>query len=105
MEIQALVSGCSEYVLSPVDLRTPEISLEEYTSTRISYKPGWQLRTCAYTFVICTQKMAKNPETQTLAFHGERVTWISPGTLKDLLELKAKHPEAPLILGNTSLGE
>uniref|UniRef100_A0A673T1X2 aldehyde oxidase n=1 Tax=Suricata suricatta TaxID=37032 RepID=A0A673T1X2_SURSU len=49
-------------------------------------------------------RMAKNPEKQTLTFHGERVTWISPGMLKDLLELKAKHPEAPLVLGNTSLG-
>ncbi|XP_017506713.3 aldehyde oxidase 2 [Manis javanica] len=49
-------------------------------------------------------RMAENPEKQTLTFHGERVTWISPGTLKDLLELKAKHPEAPLIFGNTSLG-
>ncbi|NP_001041597.1 aldehyde oxidase 2 [Canis lupus familiaris] len=49
-------------------------------------------------------RMAEKPEKQTLTFHGERVTWISPGTLKDLLELKAKHPEAPLILGNTSLG-
>ncbi|NP_001289859.1 aldehyde oxidase 2 [Saimiri boliviensis] len=49
-------------------------------------------------------RMAENPEKQTLTFCGERVTWISPGTLKDLLELKAKHPEAPLILGNTSLG-
>lgn len=49
--------------------------------------------------------MAENPEKRTLTFHGERVTWISPGTLKDLLELKVKHPDAPLILGNTSLGE
>lgn len=49
--------------------------------------------------------MAEKPEKQTLIFRGERVTWISPGTLKDLLELKAKHPEAPLISGNTSLGE
>ncbi|XP_039700296.1 aldehyde oxidase 2 isoform X1 [Pteropus medius] len=49
-------------------------------------------------------RMAENPEKRTLNFHGERVTWISPGTLKDLLELKVKHPEAPLILGNTSLG-
>ncbi|XP_065783775.1 aldehyde oxidase 2 isoform X2 [Muntiacus reevesi] len=49
-------------------------------------------------------RMAENPEKRTLTFHGERVTWISPGTFKDLLELKAKHPEAPLILGNTSLG-
>ncbi|XP_059249136.1 aldehyde oxidase 2 [Mustela nigripes] len=49
-------------------------------------------------------RMAEKPEKQTLTFRGERVTWISPGTLKDLLELKAKHPEAPLISGNTSLG-
>ncbi|XP_054113736.1 aldehyde oxidase 2 isoform X3 [Callithrix jacchus] len=50
------------------------------------------------------ERMAENPEKQTLNFYGERVTWISPGTLKDLLELKAKHPKAPLVLGNTSLG-
>ncbi|XP_047400596.1 aldehyde oxidase 2 isoform X3 [Sciurus carolinensis] len=49
-------------------------------------------------------RMAENPEKRTLIFYGERVTWISPGTLQDLLELKAKYPEAPLILGNTSLG-
>ncbi|XP_069343758.1 aldehyde oxidase 2 [Eulemur rufifrons] len=49
-------------------------------------------------------RMAQNPEKRTLTFYGERVTWISPGTLKDLLELKVKHPKAPLILGNTSLG-
>ncbi|KAM8789643.1 aldehyde oxidase 2 isoform 3-T3 [Rhynchonycteris naso] len=49
-------------------------------------------------------RMTESPEKITLTFHGERVTWISPGTLKDLLELKVKHPEAPLILGNTSLG-
>ncbi|XP_069851875.1 aldehyde oxidase 2 [Dipodomys merriami] len=49
-------------------------------------------------------RMAENPEKRTLTFSGERVTWISPGTLQDLLELKVKHPEAPLILGNTSLG-
>jgi aldehyde oxidase len=49
--------------------------------------------------------MAESSEKRTLTFYGERVTWISPGTLQDLLELKAKHPAAPLILGNTSLGE
>ncbi|XP_048200158.1 aldehyde oxidase 2 [Perognathus longimembris pacificus] len=49
-------------------------------------------------------RMAENPEKRTLTFSGERVTWISPGTLQDLLELKVKHPEAPLVLGNTSLG-
>ncbi|KAM4836127.1 aldehyde oxidase 2 [Thomomys bottae] len=49
-------------------------------------------------------RMAENPAKQTLTFSGERVTWISPGTLQELLELKVKHPEAPLILGNTALG-
>ncbi|XP_052605482.1 aldehyde oxidase 2 [Peromyscus californicus insignis] len=49
-------------------------------------------------------RMAENPEKQTLTFSGERITWISPGTLQDLLALKAKYPEAPLVSGNTSLG-
>uniref|UniRef100_A0A8C2MDQ1 aldehyde oxidase n=1 Tax=Cricetulus griseus TaxID=10029 RepID=A0A8C2MDQ1_CRIGR len=49
-------------------------------------------------------RMAENPEKQTLTFYGERITWISPGTLQDLLALKAKYPEAPLVSGNTSLG-
>uniref|UniRef100_A0A2K6KDM9 Aldehyde oxidase n=1 Tax=Rhinopithecus bieti TaxID=61621 RepID=A0A2K6KDM9_RHIBE len=44
-------------------------------------------------------RMAENPEKRTLTFYGERGTWISPGTLKDLLELKVKHPKAPLVLG------
>uniref|UniRef100_A0A2K5I672 FAD-binding PCMH-type domain-containing protein n=1 Tax=Colobus angolensis palliatus TaxID=336983 RepID=A0A2K5I672_COLAP len=35
---------------------------------------------------------------------GERITWITPATLNDLLELKANFPKAPLIMGNTELG-
>ncbi|EDL99005.1 rCG22451 [Rattus norvegicus] len=49
-------------------------------------------------------RMAENPEKQTLTFYGERITWIAPGTLQELLVLKAKYPEAPLISGNTALG-
>ncbi|XP_053327928.1 aldehyde oxidase [Spea bombifrons] len=37
-------------------------------------------------------------------FHGEQVTWFSPSTLKELLELKAKYPKAPLVAGNTYVG-
>ncbi|XP_031224701.1 aldehyde oxidase 2 [Mastomys coucha] len=48
--------------------------------------------------------MAENPEKRTLTFYGERITWITPGTLQELLVLKAKYPEAPLISGNTALG-
>lgn len=37
-------------------------------------------------------------------FQGERTTWITPVALNDLLELKAKYPKAPLVMGNTAVG-
>ncbi|XP_021105460.1 aldehyde oxidase 2-like isoform X2 [Heterocephalus glaber] len=49
-------------------------------------------------------RMAESPERRTLTFCGDRVTWVSPGTLQELLELRARHPDAPLVLGNTALG-
>ncbi|XP_061287995.1 xanthine dehydrogenase/oxidase isoform X2 [Bos javanicus] len=39
-----------------------------------------------------------------LRFEGERVTWIQASTLKELLDLKAQHPEAKLVVGNTEIG-
>lgn len=39
-----------------------------------------------------------------LRFEGERVTWIQSSTLKELLDLKAQHPEAKLVVGNTEIG-
>jgi len=48
--------------------------------------------------------MAENQPKRTLFFRGERMTWISPVTLDELLDLKAVHPEAPLVVGNTSVG-
>ncbi|XP_019409453.1 PREDICTED: aldehyde oxidase-like [Crocodylus porosus] len=48
--------------------------------------------------------MVKDQQKRTLVFHGERTTWISPVSLKELLELKAKYPKAPLVVGNTSVG-
>ncbi|KAL1770882.1 aldehyde oxidase 2 [Sigmodon hispidus] len=47
--------------------------------------------------------MAESPDTHTRTFYGERITWICAGTLQELLALKAKYPEAPLVAGNTSL--
>ncbi|XP_041043265.1 xanthine dehydrogenase/oxidase [Carcharodon carcharias] len=41
---------------------------------------------------------------QTLFFKGEHVTWIQPTTLKELLTLKSKYPEAKLVVGNTEVG-
>ncbi|KAG6938992.1 aldehyde oxidase 2 [Chelydra serpentina] len=48
--------------------------------------------------------MTENQPKRTLVFQGERTTWISPASLKELLELKAKYPKAPLVVGNTSVG-
>ncbi|KAL8183689.1 UNVERIFIED_CONTAM: hypothetical protein K2H54_048750 [Gekko kuhli] len=49
-------------------------------------------------------RMAECQTAQTLVFRGERTTWISPVNLKELLELKAKYPLAPLVVGNTCVG-
>uniref|UniRef100_A0A672VBY6 Aldehyde oxidase 1 n=1 Tax=Strigops habroptila TaxID=2489341 RepID=A0A672VBY6_STRHB len=49
-------------------------------------------------------RMAENQPKRTLFFHGERMTWISPVSLDELLDLKAAHPKAPLVVGNTGVG-
>ncbi|XP_042301126.1 aldehyde oxidase isoform X8 [Sceloporus undulatus] len=48
--------------------------------------------------------LATDQQKITLIFCGERTTWISPSSLKELLELKSKFPEAPLVVGNTIVG-
>ncbi|XP_048090843.1 aldehyde oxidase 5 isoform X1 [Alosa alosa] len=48
--------------------------------------------------------MGKSHESHRLYFKGERVKWISVEELDDLLELKAEHPDARLIVGNTTVG-
>ncbi|KAI5102079.1 xanthine dehydrogenase/oxidase, partial [Silurus meridionalis] len=47
--------------------------------------------------------LSKHPPQQ-LRFLGERVLWIQPSTLKELLELKALYPKAKLVMGNTEVG-
>ncbi|XP_063789020.1 aldehyde oxidase 1-like isoform X2 [Pseudophryne corroboree] len=47
--------------------------------------------------------MLNNPK-KMIQYHGERVTWYSPSTLEELLELKSKFPKAPLVVGNTTVG-
>ncbi|KAJ8291157.1 hypothetical protein GJAV_G00022040 [Gymnothorax javanicus] len=39
-----------------------------------------------------------------LRFKGERVLWIQPNTLSELLDLKAQYPNAKLVVGNTEVG-
>ncbi|XP_069082190.1 aldehyde oxidase 1-like isoform X2 [Pleurodeles waltl] len=48
--------------------------------------------------------MVRDQKKKKLFFQGERMTWISPATLAELLDLKAKYPKAPLVVGNTSVG-
>ncbi|XP_046777288.1 aldehyde oxidase isoform X3 [Gallus gallus] len=49
-------------------------------------------------------RMAENQPKRTLVFHGERIMWISPVSLDELQDLKAAHPDAPLVVGNTGVG-
>lgn len=39
-----------------------------------------------------------------LCFRGERVTWVQPSSLAELLSLKSQYPEAKLVVGNTEVG-
>ncbi|XP_060050156.1 aldehyde oxidase isoform X2 [Erinaceus europaeus] len=48
--------------------------------------------------------MAEKQPLRTRVFGGDRMMWISPVSLKDLLEAKAKYPQAPVVMGNTSVG-
>ncbi|XP_067356858.1 aldehyde oxidase 6 isoform X3 [Channa argus] len=48
--------------------------------------------------------MAEGKSLQTLTFKGERMTWVSPTTLEELVQLKASNPKAPLVMGNTNIG-
>ncbi|XP_069019866.1 aldehyde oxidase 6 [Embiotoca jacksoni] len=48
--------------------------------------------------------MAETTDPQTLTFHGERTTWVSPASLEELVQLKTRRPEAPLVMGNTNIG-
>ncbi|XP_051979767.1 aldehyde oxidase 6 [Xyrauchen texanus] len=48
--------------------------------------------------------MADSLDQTTQKFVGERMTWISPGSLDELLQLKADYPQAPIVMGNTNIG-
>ncbi|XP_069464776.1 xanthine dehydrogenase/oxidase-like [Ambystoma mexicanum] len=48
--------------------------------------------------------LQKNMQRKLLSFRGERVTWIQPSSLHELLVLKSQYPEAKLVVGNTEVG-
>lgn len=41
---------------------------------------------------------------KSLHIKGDLVTWYRPASLEELLELKGKHPQAKLVIGNTEVG-
>ncbi|XP_037617344.1 aldehyde oxidase 6 isoform X1 [Sebastes umbrosus] len=48
--------------------------------------------------------MAETANPKTLTFHGERMSWVSPISLEELVQLKTRNPQAPLVMGNTNIG-
>ncbi|KAM4698824.1 aldehyde oxidase-like isoform 2-T2 [Rhinophrynus dorsalis] len=48
--------------------------------------------------------LMENENKAKLVFQGERITWITPSSLQELLQLKTKYPKAPLVVGNTIVG-
>ncbi|MBN3295195.1 AOXA oxidase, partial [Amia calva] len=48
--------------------------------------------------------LAQKQGAQRLCFQSDRIRWISPVDLSDLLELRSTYPEAPLLVGNTNVG-
>lgn len=51
------------------------------------------------------QLMAEASKPQTLTFSGERMSWVSPASLDELVQLKTRNPKAPLVMGNTHIGK
>lgn len=49
--------------------------------------------------------MAESSLQVTQTFRGERITWVSPISLEEVVDLKAQHPEAPIAIGNTNIGQ
>uniref|UniRef100_A0A8B9L6U5 Aldehyde oxidase 5 n=1 Tax=Astyanax mexicanus TaxID=7994 RepID=A0A8B9L6U5_ASTMX len=47
--------------------------------------------------------MGKKPDGGQLCFQSERVKWISPALLTDLIQLKAQYTDFPMLVGNATL--
>uniref|UniRef100_A0A8B9TVG0 Xanthine dehydrogenase n=1 Tax=Anas platyrhynchos TaxID=8839 RepID=A0A8B9TVG0_ANAPL len=53
---------------------------------------------------IFPPELMKNKQQKQLCFKGERVMWIQPTTLQELVALKSQYPNAKLVVGNTEVG-
>ena len=63
-------------------------------------------RMCCATYFYCFvfYKLPDAIKPRRLYIKGDLVTWIRPTTLEELLELRAKYPQAKLVIGNTEIG-
>ena len=63
-------------------------------------------RMCCATYFYCfvSYKLPDAIKPRRLCIKGDLVTWIRPTTLEELLELRAKYPQAKLVIGNTEIG-
>lgn len=59
---------------------------------------------CSNISELFPQLMAETASPQTLTFQGERMTWMSPASLEELVQMKTSNPKAPLVMGNTNIG-
>uniref|UniRef100_A0A4W5NY68 Aldehyde oxidase 1 n=1 Tax=Hucho hucho TaxID=62062 RepID=A0A4W5NY68_9TELE len=48
--------------------------------------------------------MAETEPQVSQLFRGDRMVWVSPVSLEELIQLKTSHPQAPLVMGNTNIG-
>ncbi|XP_062383264.1 aldehyde oxidase 6 isoform X1 [Sardina pilchardus] len=48
--------------------------------------------------------MAESGQQVSQTFRGERITWVSPVSLDEVVDLKSRHPQAPVVIGNTNIG-
>lgn len=57
-----------------------------------------------YFYCFVSYKLPDAIKPRRLYIKGDLVTWIRPTTLEELLELRAKYPQAKLVIGNTEIG-
>uniref|UniRef100_A0A8C1ZVA2 Xanthine dehydrogenase n=1 Tax=Cyprinus carpio TaxID=7962 RepID=A0A8C1ZVA2_CYPCA len=101
--LEAQSNGCcmtnehtQEHVnVSRTDIQTPSQKLYDQ-SEFMPLDPTQEI-------IFPPELMVKQPQRE-LRFAGERVLWIQPCSLEELLELKATYPNAKLVVGNTEVG-
>ncbi|XP_066544629.1 aldehyde oxidase 5 [Amia ocellicauda] len=78
---------------------SPRMLIEDTTELSLDSALSWVWVVSAVVMLLAQKQGA-----QQLCFQSDRIRWISPVDLSDLLELRSTYPEAPLLVGNTNVG-